>query len=537
MWVNGGAAESFTQGFTWNDLGDVASLSYPQCTHTACTATSPRTVSFGYTNGFLTSVPGYASLLRYHPNGMVWQVLHANGVTDTVALDSSGMARPASISTSGANSNWSTGSYRYDGAGNVSQMGSGTYTYDGVSRLTRAVTFVGQSGGGTGYVRTYDYDSYGNLEAIAGSGGRTLAVDHATNRLTGSVVYDAAGNMTYRNGTTYYYDSSGMLWKQVAPDGSERLYFYDADDERFWSYHGSGSDWALRDLDGKVLRLYHSGTGGWSVTRDYVYRGGRLLAGVEPGVATYHYSLDHLGSPRLITNGSGNKTAYHVYHPYGDVATYWNQDSERMKFTGHEREFGDTGGSGDDLDYMHARYYGLAVARFLSFDPVGGNPRSGQSWNRYAYVLGNPLRFVDPLGLKEGSPCTSEDGKITCDGGSVDAGNNQDPLKEGGRSMDQTTFGNFLFGAHAGGSRRSSYAEQQAASGLSVSQFANYIAANGGTGECDFACQVMRGVAANSLTGTVYLETGVLAVTEFWLLSPAGAFTLFTPAAVPPQCS
>lgn len=34
----------------------------------------------------------------------------------------------------------------------------------------------------------------------------------------------------------------------------------------------------------------------------------------------------------------------------------------------------------------------------LSVDPLGGNPRVPQTWNRYAYVVGNPLKYVDPTG-------------------------------------------------------------------------------------------------------------------------------------------
>jgi len=50
---------------------------------------------------------------------------------------------------------------------------------------------------------------------------------------------------------------------------------------------------------------------------------------------------------------------------------------------------------------MHARYYTFNLGRFMSVDPVGGEVGSSQSWNRYAYVRGNPVNAVDPLGLYE----------------------------------------------------------------------------------------------------------------------------------------
>jgi RHS repeat-associated protein len=53
------------------------------------------------------------------------------------------------------------------------------------------------------------------------------------------------------------------------------------------------------------------------------------------------------------------------------------------------------------LDYFLARYYASTQGRFTSPDPTllsvnGFNP---QTWNRYTYVLNNPLAYVDPLGL------------------------------------------------------------------------------------------------------------------------------------------
>jgi hypothetical protein len=39
------------------------------------------------------------------------------------------------------------------------------------------------------------------------------------------------------------------------------------------------------------------------------------------------------------------------------------------------------------------------MGRFMSPDPIAGNVMNPQSWNRYAYVLNNPVRFTDPHGL------------------------------------------------------------------------------------------------------------------------------------------
>lgn len=49
-------------------------------------------------------------------------------------------------------------------------------------------------------------------------------------------------------------------------------------------------------------------------------------------------------------------------------------------------------------DYMHARHYKPLLGRFLSPDKLSGKTREPQSWNRYAYSLGNPLVYIDPDG-------------------------------------------------------------------------------------------------------------------------------------------
>jgi RHS repeat-associated protein len=353
---------------------------------------------------------------------MVNQVPHANGVTDTYGLDANAMQRPAAIASSrGGTSLWSTGSYRYDGAGDVAKIGGGWYTYDRVSRLASATFLDGPTGGGAQKSQSYTFDPFGNLISIAGTVGRSIPVSPATNRLNAAgVAYDTAGNLQTWNGATYEWDAFNQM-RHMVNGAEDWTYMYTADDERLWSFKPAmGGNprvdrFTLRGLDGKVLREAVTSGYNWATAavEDYVYRDGQLLA-AETASGVEHFHLDHLGTPRLITNGSGIQTAYHVYYPFGEEATAFNQDAERMKFTGHERDLNSLLGAGDDLDSMHARFCSPVTGRFLSTDRVDvANLQLGDfedrrrfaellrrpgSWNRYVYAESNPLKYVDPDG-------------------------------------------------------------------------------------------------------------------------------------------
>jgi RHS repeat-associated protein len=72
----------------------------------------------------------------------------------------------------------------------------------------------------------------------------------------------------------------------------------------------------------------------------------------------------------------------------------------RQKFTSKERDI-ETG-----LDYFGARYYASTQGRFTSADPLNASMRviDPQTMNRFVFCLNNPLRYVDPDGLKEKTP-------------------------------------------------------------------------------------------------------------------------------------
>ncbi|HET9711451.1 MAG TPA: RHS repeat-associated core domain-containing protein, partial [Pyrinomonadaceae bacterium] len=142
--------------------------------------------------------------------------------------------------------------------------------------------------------------------------------------------------------------------------------------------------------------------------------GGRATwdrAGKSSSSASINWLIsDHLGTPRMVFDQSGTEANVkrHDYLPFGEelfagtggrtvAQGYTAADGVRQQFTSHERDT-ETG-----LDYMHARYYHGLQGRFTSTDPFLASGRSAnpQSWNRYAYVLNNPVRLTDPTGYED----------------------------------------------------------------------------------------------------------------------------------------
>jgi len=153
------------------------------------------------------------------------------------------------------------------------------------------------------------------------------------------------------------------------------------------------------DGDGRRVKKHVPARGEVTV---FVYDAGGKLIGefstvAAPQSPTVSYTTaDHLGSPRILTDQNGATISRRDFMPYGEeiARTAYGADTVRQKFTTYERD-GET-----DLDYAQARMHNFNLGRFSSSDPLNasGRPTQPQSWNRYPYVLNNPLRLIDPTG-------------------------------------------------------------------------------------------------------------------------------------------
>jgi RHS repeat-associated protein len=183
---------------------------------------------------------------------------------------------------------------------------------------------------------------------------------------------------------SYYYDGLGQRVENVLPGGT-MVYAYDA--------------------FGKLIAEYSTAVVGSVCTTCYL-------------------SWDHLGSVRMVTDGSGSVKALHDYAPFGQeipagvsgrTGTWGVVDYVNPRFTGQVRD------SESGLDYFNARYLASGMGRFMSVDPynAGADVANPQSWNGYGYVLGNPLGLVDPSGMgpiitKFGPPSYLGSGSASC---------------------------------------------------------------------------------------------------------------------------
>jgi RHS repeat-associated protein len=265
------------------------------------------------------------------------------------------------------------------------------YSYDSLNRLKSAVeTVTGQVN--PNWNQVFKYDRYGNREFETNNNNTTnllsgcpMAICNPSantqnNKLVGTN-YDNAGNTTLdAKNQTFVYDAEN---KQVQVSNATAIlgqYFYDG--------------------GGKRVKKVVPTTG---ETTNFVYdAGGKMVAEYSTISASAtnakvsYLTNDHLGSPRITTDGNGQVISRRDFQPFGEEIQRVNNgtDSIRKKFATYERD-GETG-----LDYAQARYYSYQNGRFITVDPLMASAviTVTQSWNRYSYAANNPMRYNDPSG-------------------------------------------------------------------------------------------------------------------------------------------
>ncbi|WP_198315759.1 FG-GAP-like repeat-containing protein [Chitinophaga tropicalis] len=400
----------------------------------------------------------YTEDITYNPDKVVNSLQYPDQSTAQYSYYDNGYLQQVSMTD--ANGNGSPQNYltygQYDAAGNETQLNYGNQT----SRTASFNPFgslagysINNANGQTFVNKSYTWNLVNNITAITDSlnaSNSELYQYTLNNRLDSAVgsygaagyAYDSSGNLLrkdsvvyqynnqyqvtagYNNNNPYFtagYDSNGNLsWRTLykGQDSVRQTYVYNvynqltavlsgADTLFTFMYNESGNRLIKKDYQQGITTYYISPhytvyTSADSVwTTKYVCSPASMIAAVNAGAASggafsprgiSYLHQNFIGSTVLTTDTLGNTASQVQYAPFGSLAAVSGQDTATYLFGSKELD-------GSGLYYFDARYYDPVTGRFTTADDrPGGHRLQTDVFNRYAYTVNNPVKYVDPSG-------------------------------------------------------------------------------------------------------------------------------------------
>lgn len=388
--------------YSYDLRGHLTGVQYP----------SGTAIGYGYTKGNLNvvtaTISGATSTLasvgaRLPFDGAPTYFTHGNGLGGFVNYDASG--RLTKLQSIYGGTTTQSLQYTYNTTDDLTGVTNGvdsslsqTYGYDALSRLTSVQAtnanqtlyydasnnltrhqwltvdqqhiVDGSSNRVTYDAISYGYDGRGNRQTQSWGGSTATFSYDGFNQLTqvsrdvaSSYMSVAVGNITYPSGVTVY--KSNALSQRVGKSGS---------------FGSSRFVYA-----GQNQLLAENTNGAWS---DYVWLQGRLIGLIRNG-QTYHIDSDRSGRPEVVTDVARNVVWRAKNYAQDRQVAQNSIGGLNVGFPGQYYD-AETG-----LWYNGYRYYDSRTGKYTQSDPFG----LAAGINTYAYVGGNPIGNVDPLGL------------------------------------------------------------------------------------------------------------------------------------------
>ncbi len=255
--------------------------------------------------------------------------------------------------------------------------------------------------------QTFAFDPFGNINMAGSPDSFNASYNETTNRISlvgtsFTPTYDNNGNVLNDGVNTYTWDADG---NSITVDTVGAT--FDALDRMVEQNPSSGVNTEIVYAPTGAKLALMSGSTGQTLQNAFINLPGQATAVYTSSGLDHYRHSDWLGSARLTSSPSQTVLSTTAYAPFGETyATYPNPSaSADPSFTG---ENSDT--VSGEYDFLYREY--STQGRWPSPDPAGqaaANPINPQSWNRYAYVVNNPLGFTDPLGLWCQNPANGDE--------------------------------------------------------------------------------------------------------------------------------
>lgn len=184
--------------------------------------------------------------------------------------------------------------------------------------------------------------------------------------------YDGFGRLSAKNKKTFGYDGENLR-STITENGRTYRLVYD-------THSGLDKLLEIQDENGKILRRFVYGLG---------------LVSFEDSGNSYVYHYNTKGSTIALTDMKGTIVSAYSYDIYGEVMSQKGDMHTRFTYNGQYGVMDD----GDGMFFMRTREYDATLMRFIQKDKILlGTVINSQSLNRYAYVEGDPIRGIDPMG-------------------------------------------------------------------------------------------------------------------------------------------
>jgi RHS repeat-associated protein len=397
-WVYGAQGRITSKSQNVGGINQSMGYSYSSGRLSTLTLPSGQVVTYSYNSnnqiaGITVGATTVLSSVQYDPFGPVKGWTWGNGTLMSRTYDQDGKLTQldsAGLKTQG-----------YDDAFRITSItdalvgaNNWTYNYDSLDRLTGATKAVGT-------VRGWTYDANNNRLTETGSAPSSYTISATNNRVTSTTGalartygYDSAGNTLSYATVTSTYNNRGRL-ASLTKTGSTRSYVYNALGQMARAAGGTGGTVLyMYDEAGHVVGEY--GAAG-SLIQETIWLGDTPVATLRPngaGVDVFYVHVDHLNTPRKITQPSDNATRWRWdSDPFGTELPDENP-SALGAFAYNLRFPGQIYDPHAGLHQNYFRDYDSAIGRYVESDPVGllGGP------NTYLYTDANPIDSSDPTG-------------------------------------------------------------------------------------------------------------------------------------------